>query len=106
MVSKVWNWNSTSVKPIFFFFSVESLIPRHFQELGLFYSILYKFQLTQHLKPADHSLRHRYVEWVLEQQPVDGNFSNKIFLSDEAHFALGGCVNKQNCRFGILRILK
>ena len=27
----------------------------------------YKFQLTQQLKPADHSQRRRYVEWVLEQ---------------------------------------
>ena len=39
------------------------------------------------------------MEWVLlEQQAVDGNFSNKIFFSDEAHFPLGGYVNKQNCR--------
>jgi len=38
------------------------------------------------------------VEWVLEQQAVDGDFSNKIFFSDEAHFSLGGYVNKQNCR--------
>ena len=29
---------------------------------------------------------------------MDGNFSNKIFFSDEAHFTLGGYVNKQNCR--------
>ena len=38
------------------------------------------------------------MEWVLEQQAMDGNFSNKIFFSDEAHFRLGGYVNKQNCR--------
>ena len=38
------------------------------------------------------------MEWVLEYQAVDGNFSNKIFFSDEAHFALVGYVNKQNCR--------
>ena len=29
---------------------------------------------------------------------MDGNFSNKIFLSDEARFKLGGYNNKQNCR--------
>ena len=38
------------------------------------------------------------MEWVLEQQAVDGNFSNKISFSDETHFPLGGYVNKQNCR--------
>ena len=36
------------------------------------------------------------MEWVLEQQAVDGNFWNKIFFSDEAHFTLCGYVNKQN----------
>jgi hypothetical protein len=85
-------------------------IPRRSQELGLSYGTLwrilhldlhlhpYKVQLTQQLKPADHSQRRRYVEWVLEQQAVDGDFSNKIFFSDEAHFSLCGYVNKQNCR--------
>ena len=29
---------------------------------------------------------------------ADGNFSNKIFFSDEIHFILAGYVNKQNCR--------
>ena len=29
---------------------------------------------------------------------MDGNFSNTFFFSDEAHFTLGGFVNKQNCR--------
>ena len=37
------------------------------------------------------------MEWVLEQQAVDGNFLNKIFFSDEAHCALGGYVNKKIC---------
>ena len=45
----------------------------------------YKVQLTQQLKPADHSQRRRNVEWVLEQLAMDGDFSNKIFFSDEAH---------------------
>ena len=54
----------------------------------------YKVQHTQKLKPADHSQRRRFVEWVLEQQAEDG----EIFFSVEAHFSLGGYVNKQNCR--------
>ena len=33
---------------------------------------------------------------MLEQQAVDSNFSNKIFFSGDAHFTLGGYVNKQN----------
>ena len=38
---------------------------------------------------------------------MDGNFSNKIFFSDEVHFKLVGYVNKQNCRnWGILKELK
>ena len=63
----------------------------------------------QQLKPADHSQRRRYMEWVLEQQAVDGNFSNKIFFSDEAHFKLGEYVNKQYCRiwgFEDLQVIK
>ena len=64
-------------------------IPRCFLELGLSYGILwcivhlglhlhpYKVQITRRLKPADHSQCHRYVNWVLEQQAVGGNFSNK-----------------------------
>ena len=57
----------------------------------------YKVHLAQQLKPVDHSKRRRCVKWVPEQQAVDGNFSNKIFFSDETHFTLGGYVNKQNC---------
>jgi hypothetical protein len=34
---------------------------------------------------------------VLENQKVDGNFSQKIIFSDEAHFQLDGCVNTRNC---------
>ena len=79
---------------------------RHFQELGLFLGTLwhilhldaYQVQLMQQLKPADHSQCRRYMEWVLEQQAVDGNSSNKIFFSDKAHFTLGEYVNKQNFR--------
>ena len=38
------------------------------------------------------------MNWVFEQQALIGNFFNKIFLSDEAYFVLGGYVYKQNCR--------
>ena len=85
-------------------------IPRSSQRLGLSYDTLwpilhldprlhpYKNQFTQLLKQSDHLQRRRCVECVLEQQAVDGNFSNKIFFSDEAHFTLGGYVNKQSCQ--------
>lgn len=85
-------------------------IPRRAQHLGLSYGSLwrilhldlhlhpYKVHLTQELKPADHGQRRTYANWVLEKQAVDADFSNKIFFSDEAHFSLGGYVNKQNCR--------
>ena len=88
-------------------------ISRCSQELGLSYDTLwhilhldcadlhlhtYKVQLTQQLKPADHSQRHRYVKWVLQQKAVDSTFSNKILFSDGAHFTLGGYVNEQNCQ--------
>jgi hypothetical protein len=58
----------------------------------------YKIQLTQELKPTDHVHRREFVNWVLENQKVDGNFSKKIIFSDEAHFQLDGYVNTQNCR--------
>ena len=82
-------------------------IPRRPQELGLSDGTLcrilhlalqlhpYKVQFTLQLKPADHSQRRRYVEWVLEKKAADGNFSNKIFFSNKAHFTIGGYVNKQ-----------
>ena len=71
-------------------------IPRHSQELesscGTLRRILhlnlhqhpYKVQLTQQLKLVHHSQRRKYVEWVLDQQAMDGNFSNK-FQSSYLH---------------------
>ena len=82
-------------------------IPRPSQEVGLSYGTLwrilhvnlhlrlYKVQLTQQLKPADHSQCRRYLEWVLEQQAMEGKFLNKIFFSDESHFTFGGYVNNR-----------
>ena len=58
----------------------------------------YKIQLTQELKPTDQARRREFVNWVLENQEVDGNFSKKIIFSDEAHFQLDGYANTQNCR--------
>lgn len=65
------------------------------KDLGLF---AYKVQLTQQLKANDHPLRYRFAVWALEQLEMDIDFGRKIIFSDEAHFHLGGYVNKQNCR--------
>lgn len=65
------------------------------KDLGLF---AYKVQLTQELKQNDHPLRHRFSVWALNELVNDVNFGRKIIFSDEAHFHLGGYVNKQNCR--------
>lgn len=85
-------------------------IPRRAQVLGLTYGTLwrilhldlhlhpYKVQLTQQLKPTDHRMRRIFVEWMQEHHQADAGFSSKIIFSDEAHFSLGGYVNKQNCR--------
>ena len=49
------------------------------------------------------------VVYTLEQRACDrltedADFGKKIILSDEAHFDLGGYVNKQNCRIWHLGI--
>ena len=58
----------------------------------------YKIQLTQELKPNDHSERRNFAEWVLGMQQVDENFVSNLMFSDEAHLDLMGGVNKQNWR--------
>lgn len=58
----------------------------------------YKVQLTQQLKPYDHLARFRFAKWAQERLDGDEGFGRKIIFSDEAHFHLGGYVNKQNCR--------
>lgn len=77
------------------------------QQVGLTYSTTqriltkdlklhpYKLQITQELKPRDHQQRRVFAEWIREQGV---NFSMKIIFSDEAHFHVGGFVNKHNCR--------
>nr|XP_022920706.1 uncharacterized protein LOC111429121 [Onthophagus taurus] len=85
-------------------------IPRRSLELGIpqtsLHRILhkdlglkaYKLQLTQELKPSDHQQRRIFADWVVEMHENDPEFHRQIILSDEAHFHLGGFVNKQNCR--------
>lgn len=58
----------------------------------------YKVQLAQQLKPIDHPKRLRFANWAEDRLAEDGEFYRKIIFSDEAHFHLGGYVNKQNCR--------
>ncbi|XP_044758934.1 uncharacterized protein LOC123316778 [Coccinella septempunctata] len=58
----------------------------------------YKVQLVQQLKPIDHPSRLRFANWAENCLAEDNEFYQKIIFSDEAHFHLGGYVNKQNCR--------
>ena len=58
----------------------------------------YKVQLVQELKPTDHPMRFRFAKWACDRLTEDADFAKKIIFSDEAHFDLGGYVNKQNCR--------
>ena len=58
----------------------------------------YKVQLVQELKPIDHPMRFRKAKWTCDRLTKDADFGKKkIIFSDEAHFDLGGYVNKQNC---------
>ena len=59
----------------------------------------YKVQLVQALKPIDHPLRFRFAKCNCDELTEDADFGKKkIIFSNEAHFDLGGYVNKQNCR--------
>ncbi|EFN78770.1 hypothetical protein EAI_08235, partial [Harpegnathos saltator] len=46
---------------------------------------------------TDPAQRRDFIEWIMEQQQVDADFSNKIIISDMAHFHLDGLsmVNRQ-----------
>ncbi|GFT10251.1 transposable element Tc1 transposase [Trichonephila clavipes] len=46
----------------------------------------------------DHQARRRFVEWAQNEIAIVPDFHKRILFSDEAHFWLNGCVNKQNCR--------
>ena len=59
--------------------------------------MLYKVQLVQELKPIDHPMRFRFAKWSCNRLTEEADLGKKIFFSGEAHFDLGGYVNKQNC---------
>ena len=59
----------------------------------------YKVELVQELKPIDHPLLFRFTEGACDRLTEDADFGKKkIIFTDEAHFDLGGYVNKQSCR--------
>ena len=43
-------------------------------------------------------IRYDDVEWIINREKADADFSSKVIPSDEAHFHLDGFVNRQNCR--------
>ena len=43
-------------------------------------------------------MRFRFAKWACDRLVEDADFGEKIIFSDEAHFDLGGYINKQNCR--------
>lgn len=58
----------------------------------------YKVQMVQQLKIRDRYQRKVISELALNCLEEDDDFLAKIISSDEAHFHLGGYINKQNCR--------
>ncbi|GBN67020.1 hypothetical protein AVEN_86932-1 [Araneus ventricosus] len=54
----------------------------------------YKMMLVQEMKECDWPNRKKCCEVVLENVAPDD-----VLSSDEAHFHLSGCVNKQNLRY-------
>lgn len=59
----------------------------------------YKVQICQKLHEGDFARRVTFCEWLLRKHAENANFIQNLIVSDEAHFALNGCVNKQNVRF-------
>ena len=59
----------------------------------------YKVQLVQELMSINHPMRFCFAKWAYDRLTDDADFGKKkIVFSDEAHFDLGGYVNKQTCR--------
>ena len=58
----------------------------------------HKAQLVQEFKPTDHSMRFRCAKRACNRLTEYADFAKKIIFGDEAHFDLGGYVNKQNWR--------
>ncbi|GFT93616.1 hypothetical protein TNCV_677501 [Trichonephila clavipes] len=49
-------------------------------------------------RPSPGEAVERFVEWTQNEIAVVPDFPKRILFSDEAHFWLNGCVNKQICR--------
>ena len=58
----------------------------------------YKLQIKQTLTDKDKEKRFQMSTWFNEMMENDEHWVGKIWFSDEAHFHLGGSVNRQNCR--------
>ena len=60
---------------------------------------IHKVQLIHEFKPIDHSMCFRFAKWACDRRTEDADLGKKkIIFSGEAHFDLGGYVNKENCR--------
>ena len=64
------------------------------QDLKLF---PYKIQITHALFPNDFERRVEFARSFMSLCETD-SFIHNLMMSDESHFRLNGCVNKQNCR--------
>ena len=58
-------------------------------------------QVVQKLEPRDYEKRKQFASWFINQCELKPNFTEKIIMSNEAHFSYDGLVNKQNCRFWV-----
>jgi hypothetical protein len=56
----------------------------------------FHFQRVQGLLPRDFGPRVQFSEWFLQKQAVEGNFSERVLFTDEAHFTRDGVFNTHN----------
>ena len=61
----------------------------------------YKIKLIQRLKPVNHEMRCRFVNWSHQKLGENPEFSKFVILSDDTHFQMDAYVNKENCRYQI-----
>ena len=59
----------------------------------------YKIQICQKLHDGDFERRADFCSWFLQKDEEDPTFVGRLIMSDEAHFGLNECVNRQNFRF-------
>jgi hypothetical protein len=59
---------------------------------------LYKINVTHELKEQDKASRVNFCRQFLDTVNNDEGVLDVLVISDEAHFHLSGCVNKQNFR--------